>query len=507
MDTYGFPLFVRLTHWFNFLFLALLARSGLGILAAHPKLYWRINCRPGSEWLKLSRGELPKDRMWCSTDEERPWSSWLALPGGHGLGLARYWHFLIATLWTACGLFYAILAFASPQWKRLVPTSWEVFPCAVRCAAEYVTLNLSTPRAIPPYTYDPALPYNALQQLTYFGVIYFLSPVMILTGIWQAPAILGRFPWMERILNRQAARSLHFLGLILFVGFLAIHLTMIVAHGTAESLGKMVLGEEHTDRGALALGIGFGIIAGVVLLCWLANLVSEHQPRATQRVLASLLTPIRSTLFRDIVSRQDYTEEDISPHFRINGYPPISAYPQAQGEDSTYERLLANRFNDYRLEVFGLVEQPLSLSLDDLRAMPQQEQVTLHHCIQGWTSIGRWGGVRIAEVLDRCQPLPEAKYLVIRSFGMHEKSDKVYYECVDLEIARNPQAILALRLNGEPLPVQHGAPVRCRFENQLGFKMVKYVRSIELVDDYRKIGEGMGGVREDKQQYAMGAEI
>src|SRR5947209_3936037 len=113
----GFPLWVRLTHWFNFLFLLLLARSGLAILAAHPKLYWNIHCRPGSEWLRFTRKEMPTDRMWCSTDEEVEWPSWLALPGGHGLGLGRYWHYFSALMWTLCGLIYVALLFLSPQWR------------------------------------------------------------------------------------------------------------------------------------------------------------------------------------------------------------------------------------------------------------------------------------------------------------------------------------------------------------------------------------------------------
>ncbi len=155
----------------------------------------------------------------------------------------------------------------------------------------------------------------------------------------------------------------------------------------------------------------------------------------------------------------------------------------------------------------GLVENPLELSLSELRALPRQEQATLHNCIQGWTSLGRWTGVRLDEILNRCRPKPEARYLVLTSFGKHEKSGKTYYECVSLDVARHPQAILAYELNGQELPLQHGAPVRARFETKLGFKMVKFLRSLELVDDYRKRGDGMGGVREDEQQYDMGAEI
>jgi DMSO/TMAO reductase YedYZ molybdopterin-dependent catalytic subunit len=139
--------------------------------------------------------------------------------------------------------------------------------------------------------------------------------------------------------------------------------------------------------------------------------------------------------------------------------------------------------------------------------MPRQEQTTLHNCIQGWTSIGRWGGVPVNEILDQCKPRPEARYLAFHSFGMHEKTGKPYYECVELEIGRHPQTLLADELNGVPLPLQHGAPVRVRFETKLGFKMVKYLKLIEVVDDYRKVGDGLGGVREDEQQFDMGASI
>jgi methionine sulfoxide reductase catalytic subunit len=207
------------------------------------------------------------------------------------------------------------------------------------------------------------------------------------------------------------------------------------------------------------------------------------------------------------LSVQDWPEEAISPYFRVNGYPPISAYPQARGDDDTYERLMAGGFADYRLEVTGLVEHPLSLSLADLRAMPKQEQTTLHTCIQGWTSIGKWSGVPVREILARCRPKPGARFLAFRSFGMHEKSGAPYYECIDIGLGDFPQTMLAYELNREPLPLQHGAPLRLRVETKLGFKMVKFLRSIEVVADFREIGDGRGGVREDHQQYDMGAHI
>src|SRR5437879_253145 len=90
----GFPVWVRIAHWFNFLFVTLLIRSGIEILSAHPKLYWNNGSLPGSEWIRFTRKAMPKDKLWTSVDEEEKFSPWLALPGrGHNLGLGRYWHF------------------------------------------------------------------------------------------------------------------------------------------------------------------------------------------------------------------------------------------------------------------------------------------------------------------------------------------------------------------------------------------------------------------------------
>lgn len=504
----GFPLGVRLAHWFNLLFISLLARSGLAILSAHPKLYWNIHARPGSQWLDLLRKPLPNDRMWCSTEEEGEWPSWIALPGGECLGLGRYWHFSTAPLWLVCGICYLTVLFTSEQWQRLVPTSWEIFPCAWKALLAY--LQLESPEPEPPYTYELGLPFNALQQLTYFSVIFLLTPMQILTGIAQSPSILGRFPWYERVFgSRQGARSLHFIGLVSYGMFFVIHITMVFWHNVFKELDKMVLGRDKSDGSWDAFWLGLAIIGSIVTFHIIATLSSVYLRRFTHRLLSFWVDPLRTMLLHHLHSVQHYPESKISPYFRTNGYPPIAAYSQAKPHgDDTYERLLANEFRDYRLEIFGLVRHPQKLSLEELRAMPKQQQITLHNCIQGWTSIGKWGGVRLSELIERCQPLPEARYLVFRSFGKHEKSGTpVYYECIDLKVARHPQTILAYELNDQTLPLQHGAPLRPRFETKLGFKMVKFLRSIEFVSDYRTVGEGMGGVREDHQQYDMGAEI
>ena len=260
--------------------------------------------------------------------------------------------------------------------------------------------------------------------------------------------------------------------------------------------------------------IGLGIVAGVAPINAAGNLASSKAKRSTQKALATVHRPLRDALLRGMESVQHYEEASISRFFRPNDYPPIAVYPQAQGGDDTYDRLLAGHFADYRLDVNGLVEHPLNLSLEDLRALPRQGQTTLHHCIQGWTSIGKWSGVPVRELLRLCRPLPGANYPVFWSFGFHEKPGGVrestgsrYYEAIGLREGHFRETILAYGLNGETLPIQHGAPLRLRLETKLGFKMVEYVMAIEVVDDFAKVGGGMGGVREDEQQFDMGAEI
>ena len=499
----GFPSWVRLSHWFNFLFVTMLVRSGLEILSAHPKLYWNNASLPGSEWLRLTRKRMPKDRLWTSTDEEVAFSSWLALPGGEGkLGLGRYWHFTSVFGWTLVGLIYYVLLFATDQWRRLVPTSWTMVPDAWRDLVAYLSFRLPSEGT----TANPLAPYNALQQLSYFAVVFWLTPHMILTGLAMSPAIEGRARWYPRLFfGRQPARSLHFLGMVAYLAFLAVHLLMVVVHGPARELTKMTLGAGREGNARLGLALGLAIVVAVIAIHVAATLASLHATEFVHRTLSALIDLPRRALLHHLTPVTNYPESEISSYFRVNGYPPTEEYPLARDEE--YIRLLRNGFADWTLEVSGLVERPLRLSLDDFRALKRQEQTTMHHCIQGWTAIGRWVGVPLTEILDRCGPAPEARFLVFHSFQRHEKSGRHYYEIIDLETARQPQTILAYEMNGVPLPVPHGAPLRLRVENELGFKMVKYLRAIEVVADYRTIGKGMGGIREDTQQFDMSAHI
>jgi DMSO/TMAO reductase YedYZ molybdopterin-dependent catalytic subunit/thiosulfate reductase cytochrome b subunit len=478
----GFPLWVRLTHLFNFLFITLLIRSGIEIIGAHPKFYWRDDSLPGSEWFRFTTKRMPKDRLWTSEDEVEPMSRWTALPGENNLGLGRHWHFWAATGWLLAGLIYVVLLFATPQWRRLLPTSWHIFPAAWQAIVDYIHLRL------PP----EGNPFNAIQQLTYCFIIFILSPLQIVTGIMMSPALGARFPWFPKMLGgRQAARSLHFIGLIVFSGFIVVHVSLVFAHGFGREMAKIVLGDEVSSY-ARATIIGLLAIAAVIVFHIWGTRYSLVSPSQAKRFLEIGVDPLRRLLFPHWVSRQEY--QRISAYARINGKPP---------RNEIYERLAAGNFTDWRLEIGGLVKKNLSLSLDDLHHMRRQTQTTLHCCIQGWSYLAQWAGVPVSSIIEMCAPLPNARFLVFHSLDEKwERPDHgYYYEVIDLALGMQPQTILAYEMNGRPLPIAHGAPLRLRVENQLGYKMAKWINRIEVVNSFKHIGKGQGGWRDDLLHY------
>ena len=124
-----FPLWLRTTHLLNFVLIGILLRSGWEILASLPRLWWRNDSAPGTEWLKFTRRELPKEEgVYTSLMDERSASPILTLPGRKNIGLGRHWHGLGATLWLLNGLVYIVLLFGTGLWRRIIPTSWDVFP-------------------------------------------------------------------------------------------------------------------------------------------------------------------------------------------------------------------------------------------------------------------------------------------------------------------------------------------------------------------------------------------
>ncbi|TWJ10326.1 molybdopterin-dependent oxidoreductase [Altererythrobacter ishigakiensis] len=187
----------------------------------------------------------------------------------------------------------------------------------------------------------------------------------------------------------------------------------------------------------------------------------------------------------------EYSKADISPVFKGNGSVTV--------ESDIYADQLARGFPDWRLQVRGLVKNPLSLSLDSLRAMPQRTQITRHDCVEGWSAIGEWRGPQLSQLLEAAEVLPEANFIVFYCADI--LYGKRYYESIDMVDAYHPQTIVAHELNGDPLPEKNGAPLRMRIERQLGYKHPKYLTAIEAVSSLDDIEGGKGGFWEDNYGY------
>jgi DMSO/TMAO reductase YedYZ molybdopterin-dependent catalytic subunit len=189
--------------------------------------------------------------------------------------------------------------------------------------------------------------------------------------------------------------------------------------------------------------------------------------------------------------RSELTEKDISPYFWPNDTMPVS---------KEYEKLKAADFSGYRLRIGGLVAAPQEFSLAELKAMPKQTQITTHFCIQGWSGVAEWGGVPMRHILELVRPTAEARYAVFYSLADGGGGGR-YYDVHKMENMRHELTILAYEMNGNPLNVVHGAPLRLRCENELGFKMVKWIIAIEFVADFANLGAGQGGYNEDHEFY------
>lgn len=295
------------------------------------------------------------------------------------------------------------------------------------------------------------------------------------------------------------------------------------------------------------LTVGAGLV-GTALLGGCDRFAGTGTGQRTLKVGEDANAYVQRLLMSPATLAREFPASMISPWFKPNGTidPP----------DRAYRALAAQTFSNFKLTVDGLVETPLALSLADLRALPARTQITRHDCVEGWSCIGQWSGVPLAEVLKKAGLKPQARYAVFHcadtleyagsqdgaallrpghpgavrdayiqlaaaedwggaptatdapkdDWGQGspapEPEDKRipirYYESVDLYDAVNPQTILAYDLNGKPLPVSNGAPLRLRVERQLGYKQAKYVMRVEMVESLEGIGQGGGGYWEDR---------
>ncbi len=214
---------------------------------------------------------------------------------------------------------------------------------------------------------------------------------------------------------------------------------------------------------------------------------AEGWTRHTQRFLLS-----------DGAMAKEFKVSDITPNFKANG----TLHP---GGDE-YARAIDDRFANWRLVVDGMVARPFSLSVAQLRALPARTQITRHDCVEGWSAIGQWTGAQLGPLLHAAGVAPGARYVVFHCADNLDgepakggaQAPGQYYESVGMADAFHPQTIMAYAMNGRPLDVPHGAPIRLRVERQLGYKQAKYVQRIEVTNTLHNLYKGKGGYWEDR---------
>jgi len=181
---------------------------------------------------------------------------------------------------------------------------------------------------------------------------------------------------------------------------------------------------------------------------------------------------------------REYSRADVSSFPAIGTTDPGNAalptFNPAYGE--TYAKLRHGGFADWRIEVAGRVARPGTYSLAALQQMPSRTQITRHMCEEGWTAIAEWTGVPLAHVLRAAGTLPSARYVTFETFDW-------WRDNIDMVDALHPQTILAYAMNGRPLPVPHGGPVRQRVETQIGYKSLKFLRRIYVHDEFDDLGK------------------
>jgi DMSO/TMAO reductase YedYZ molybdopterin-dependent catalytic subunit len=167
----------------------------------------------------------------------------------------------------------------------------------------------------------------------------------------------------------------------------------------------------------------------------------------------------------------DYTD--------ISSVPAIgTTNPSGHKEHGAmYERLLANRFADWRLPIEGSVARPRAFSLDELKRMPSRTQITRHTCEEGWSAIAQWTGVPLRHVLESAGIRSTARFVQFYAYDG-------WVDGIDMLDALHPQTLLAYGMNGRDLPISHGAPLRARVETQLGYKSTKFIRRIVVTDHF-----------------------
>jgi thiosulfate reductase cytochrome b subunit len=219
----GFPAWLAWQHFLNAFFLLLIIRTGWQI---------RTATRPSGYWTRNNKGLI--------RTRNAPTK----------ISLELWFHLTLDALWVLNGLVFAVLLFATGQWMRIVPTSWDVFPNALSAALQYASLNWPTENGW--------VNYNALQLLTYFVTVFIAAPLAFISGLRTSSAWPKKATALNKAYPIEIARAIHFPVMIYFVAFIVVHVFLVLATGALRNLNHMYGGSDDVSW------VGFGIFAASV---------------------------------------------------------------------------------------------------------------------------------------------------------------------------------------------------------------------------------------------------
>jgi DMSO/TMAO reductase YedYZ molybdopterin-dependent catalytic subunit len=208
-------------------------------------------------------------------------------------------------------------------------------------------------------------------------------------------------------------------------------------------------------RGAASLG-ALTMLTG-------CDIVDSFSAEKVLRKISEFNDGAQALLFDPNQLAPTYPESAITKPFPFNAYYPLEDAPEIDGKD-------------YKLEIGGLVDNKKSWTLEELYALPQEKQITRHICVEGWSAIGSWTGVRLSELLRRIGADTKAKYVWFQCA-------ESYSNTIDMATALHPQTQLTFKFGDQILPRAYGYPMKCRIPTKLGFKNPKYIVAMQVTND------------------------
>ncbi len=205
-----------------------------------------------------------------------------------------------------------------------------------------------------------------------------------------------------------------------------------------------------------------GLSLGALTMLTGCDIVDSFSAERLLRKVSEFNDGVQAWLFDPNQLAPTYPESAITKPFPFNAYYPLEDAPEIDGKD-------------YRFDVGGLVDSPGSWTLQELYALPQETQITRHICIEGWSAIGSWTGVRLSDFLRRVGADTRAKYVWFQCA-------EGYSTTIDMPTALHPQTQLTLKFGNEILPRAYGYPMKCRMPTKLGFKNPKHVIAMHVTN-------------------------